>query len=81
IGRVFFGESMFSRRADASKAALARLGAALHQGGFRLLDCQVHSHHLQSLGAVPMPRELFVNVLKHYCELAPEAGWREGIAT
>jgi leucyl/phenylalanyl-tRNA--protein transferase len=81
IGRVFFGESMFSRRADASKVALARLGEALHRGGFRLLDCQVHSRHLQSLGAMPMPRESFVNILRHYCELEPEAGWREAIST
>jgi len=67
LGRVFFGESMFSREADASKVALAHLVHELKQRDFRLIDCQVHSRHLQSLGATPMVRQLFVSVLRHYC--------------
>ncbi len=51
LGRVFFGESMFSRRPDASKVALVALVNILLRGGFRMIDCQVESDHLNSLGA------------------------------
>ncbi len=70
IGRVFFGESMFSHVSDASKVALCHLVQALKQRDFRLIDCQVYSKHLQTLGATPMPRAQFVNILQNYC--APE---------
>ncbi len=75
IGRVFFGESMFSRRTDASKVALAHLVHYLKIKQFRIIDCQVHSRHLQSLGAVPMARELFVNILAHYCPEETSHDW------
>jgi leucyl/phenylalanyl-tRNA---protein transferase len=52
LGRAFFGESMFSRSRDASKAALACLVARMRTGGFTLLDCQFMTDHLRSLGAV-----------------------------
>lgn len=52
LGRAFFGESMFSRRTDASKVALAWLVARLKVGGFTLLDCQFMTEHLASLGAI-----------------------------
>jgi leucyl/phenylalanyl-tRNA--protein transferase len=52
LGRAFFGESMFSRRTDASKVALAWLVARLRVGGYTLLDCQFMTEHLASLGAV-----------------------------
>lgn len=55
-GAAFFGESMFSRATDASKAALAALVARLRVGGFRLLDCQFLTGHLASLGAVEVGR-------------------------
>lgn len=67
IGKVFFGESMFSRESDASKVAMARLVEVLKQNNFRIIDCQVYSKHLQSLGATPMERAKFVNILNHYC--------------
>ncbi|MFQ5659881.1 MAG: leucyl/phenylalanyl-tRNA--protein transferase [Gammaproteobacteria bacterium] len=67
IGRVFFGESMFSRQSDASKVALVHLVEVLKQKQFRLIDCQLHSRHLQTLGAKPVQRGLFINILKHYC--------------
>ncbi|WP_326490619.1 leucyl/phenylalanyl-tRNA--protein transferase [Sphingobium sufflavum] len=51
LGRAFFGESMFSRRTDASKVALAWLVARLKAGGFALLDCQFMTDHLASMGA------------------------------
>ena len=72
LGRVFFGESMFSRARDASKVALARLAPFLSNGGFRLIDCQVHSAHLVSLGAEEIPRARFTRLLDTWCREAPE---------
>jgi leucyl/phenylalanyl-tRNA---protein transferase len=66
LGRAFFGESMFSRTTDASKVALAWLVARLKVGGYVLFDCQFMTGHLASLGAVPVPRE-------RYCELLAAA--------
>jgi leucyl/phenylalanyl-tRNA--protein transferase len=63
LGRAFFGESMFSRTADASKVALAWLVARLRVGNFTLLDCQFMTEHLASLGAVTIPRETYVALL------------------
>ncbi|QIL02969.1 leucyl/phenylalanyl-tRNA--protein transferase [Sphingomonas sinipercae] len=63
LGRAFFGESMFSRRTDASKVALAWLVARLRVGGFTLLDCQFMTDHLESLGAVSVPRDDYVSSL------------------
>ena len=63
LGRAFFGESMFSRRTDASKIALAWLVARLRVGNFTLLDCQFMTEHLASLGAVSIPRETYVALL------------------
>ena len=67
IGRIFFGESMFSHARDASKLALCHLVKALQRRDFCLIDCQVQSKHLQTLGAAPMPRKRFVQILKHHC--------------
>ena len=63
LGRAFFGESMFSRRTDASKVALAWLVARLRIGNFLLLDCQFITDHLASLGAVSIKRDLYVALL------------------
>ena len=63
LGRAFFGESMFSRRTDASKVALASLVARLKVGNFSLLDCQFMTEHLTSLGAISIPRETYVALL------------------
>ena len=63
LGRAFFGESMFSRRTDASKVALAWLVARLKVGGFSLLDCQFMTDHLASLGAVTVSRDAYVGSL------------------
>ncbi len=78
IGRVFFGESMFSRRTDASKVALVALCRMLLAWGYRLIDCQVRSPHLERLGAELVPRRAFVRALERLCPLqpAPEA-WRD----
>jgi len=63
LGRAFFGESMVSRRTDASKVALAWLVARLRVGGFTLLDCQFQTDHLKSLGAVEIDRADYVALL------------------
>ena len=75
IGRVFFGESMFSAEPNASKVALAHLAHELRLRGFRMIDCQIHSRHLRSLGAVPMPRNLFVNILNRDCTQPDVRDW------
>ncbi len=72
-GRVFFGESMFSRRADASKIALVWLCRQLQHWGYAFLDCQVSSGHLASLGAEDVPRRRFIRELQHALEQPREA--------
>lgn len=67
MGKVFFGESMFSRISNASKVALVHLVHCLDEMDFRVIDCQVHSNHLQSLGAKPIQRGLFIKMLENYC--------------
>lgn len=64
MGKVFFGESMFSRRTDASKIALTHLCQQLQAWGFNLIDCQVHNNHLQSLGTAMLPRNEFITHLQ-----------------
>lgn len=64
IGRAFFGESMFSHRSDASKIAFAHLCRRLAELEFTLIDCQMHTSHLASLGAAPIPRASFLERLQ-----------------
>lgn len=66
LGRVFFGESMFSRRSNASKVALVHL---LRGGDYALLDCQVHSAHVASLGAETIARAEFIKLLRQWCDI------------
>jgi leucyl/phenylalanyl-tRNA--protein transferase len=61
IGRMFFGESMFTRRPDASKCALAALVALLREHGFSVIDCQQATSHLASLGGREIPRDAFLD--------------------
>lgn len=63
LGRVFFGESMFSRHTDASKVALVALCRLLAAAGYTLLDCQVCNPHLFSMGAEQISREAFQSLL------------------
>ena len=63
LGRAFFGKSMFSRKTDASKVALAWLVARLKVGHFTLLDCQFITPHLESLGARTVSRDHYVGLL------------------
>jgi leucyl/phenylalanyl-tRNA--protein transferase len=69
IGRMFFGESMFARRTDASKCALATLVWLLKTLGFSVIDCQQATAHLASLGARAIGRESF---LEHVTRLAAQ---------
>jgi leucyl/phenylalanyl-tRNA--protein transferase len=66
IDRIFFGESMFSDQSDGSKAALVALCSLMIDRGYRLLDCQVESPHLRSLGADAVPRRQFSNELRRF---------------
>ena len=66
LGAVFFGESMFSRRRDASKLALAALCQAAPVNGLTLIDCQVVTPHLLNLGARPLPRPEFRALLLRF---------------
>jgi len=68
IGRAFFGESMFSRQTNASKAAMLALCQQMVLNDFEILDCQVESPHLVSLGASLMPRNKFAAVLRQACK-------------
>ena len=67
IGKVFFGESMFSKKNNASKAALAYLCHYCLENDIRLIDCQVANPHLESMGAIDIGREEFLMLLQKYC--------------
>ncbi len=67
LGQVFFGESMFSLATDSSKAALVALCQQLQRWGFLVIDCQMHTAHLASLGAVSLTRREFMALLDGGC--------------
>jgi leucyl/phenylalanyl-tRNA--protein transferase len=75
IGRVFFGESMFTRRTDASKVALARLVGECRRHAVPLIDCQMPSPHLASLGSRNLPRREFEQALARLVA-QPAPAWR-----
>ncbi|MEW8026114.1 MAG: leucyl/phenylalanyl-tRNA--protein transferase [Candidatus Thiodiazotropha sp.] len=74
IGAVFFGESMFSRTTDSSKIALVYLSQRLTQWGFKMIDCQVYTNHLASLGAEEIPRSSFCADLDRWTRLEGRTG-------
>lgn len=77
LGRVFFGESMFSRVNDASKVALVALVDILRRGAFHMIDCQVENDHLKSLGARSIDRLDFEQRLAQTVDVATDADiWR-----
>jgi leucyl/phenylalanyl-tRNA--protein transferase len=82
IGRVFFGESMFSRMTNASKVALISLVKQLRAWDFAVVDCQIQSTHLRSLGSEDLPRAEFIALLKQHCRLErqPKMDFRPGCA-
>jgi leucyl/phenylalanyl-tRNA--protein transferase len=75
LGRVFFGESMFSRVRDASKVALVHLVAETHARGLELIDCQVQSQHLASLGSRAIPRRDFLSLIAGLCDEDRPGSW------
>ena len=75
LGRAVFGESMFSRSSDASKVALAHLATQLRRWNFGMIDCQMNTPHLASLGAKEIPRAEFIHNLQeliHYPDISPK---------
>jgi leucyl/phenylalanyl-tRNA--protein transferase len=74
LGRVFYGESMFSRASDTSKIALVHLVNVLSDWGYQMIDCQIYSPHLESLGAIQIPRSSFVEALRHWCPVPGRTG-------
>lgn len=84
IGKIFFGESMFSRVSNASKIALWMLCRSLHTLGFRLVDCQMESAHLLSLGAQNISRAAFQSALQQLAHPATALDvqeWQKSIET
>ena len=76
IGKMFFGESMFARRRDASKIVLAYLVHFLSAEGVKMIDCQQQTDHLETLGAKPIPRRTFLAEIRSAVEQAPIAVWQ-----
>ena len=78
VGHMFFGESMFSAATNASKVALLALCRVLRGWGFPLLDAQVESPHLLTLGAFNMPRKQFRSEVTRLCTMPDSTGaWRQ----
>lgn len=71
IGCVFFGESMFYRERDASKVAFVALVQTLREWGYHMIDCQLSTRHLLSLGACEIPRREFSARLEQWCQQTP----------
>jgi leucyl/phenylalanyl-tRNA--protein transferase len=81
MGKVFFGESMFSLRTNASKIALAWLSRQLSAWQYRLIDCQVASPHLESLGSTLISRDDFLRLLDRYAPVQGHTGpWQFDIS-
>jgi leucyl/phenylalanyl-tRNA--protein transferase len=78
LGKVFFGESMFTRAPDASKVALVQLVERLKAAGYRVIDCQQATAHLASLGAREIPRKAFAQLVRESIQYPPFTGerWR-----
>lgn len=76
LGRMFFGESMFSAVPDSSKLALVHLAAQLADWGFPLIDCQVSSPHLLRLGATTLSREAFREASRQAQQLVAPTRWQ-----
>jgi leucyl/phenylalanyl-tRNA--protein transferase len=75
LGGIFFGESMFSLRRDASKVALVRLIEECRARDIRVIDCQVASAHLASLGARDVSRGQFAALLRRHARRSPSGSW------
>jgi len=76
IGKMFFGESMFSLMRDSSKIALVTLCQQLERWGFPLIDCQIYSEHLASLGAEEIARNDFIQHIDPLCRQSTSQSWQ-----
>jgi leucyl/phenylalanyl-tRNA--protein transferase len=77
VGAAFFGESMFARARDASKIALVHLVRKLEEDGYGMIDCQMRTEHLASLGAREIPRARFSRLLRELVDYCRAPGsWR-----
>jgi leucyl/phenylalanyl-tRNA--protein transferase len=76
IGRMFYGESMFSNVSNASKIALAHLARQLGRWQFEMIDCQMNTPHLASLGAREIPRSEFIARLRELVNCEPVQHWQ-----
>lgn len=65
LGKMFFGESMFSIEPNSSKLAFITLAKFLGKQGYKIIDCQVHNSHLESLGAMEIDRDEFIRILNY----------------
>ena len=74
LGQFFFGESMFSLQSNTSKIAFVFLCRQLQRWNFQLIDCQMPTEHLFSLGATEMPRAQFQTLLRSYTDKEPRVG-------
>ena len=74
IGKVFYGESMYSDAPNASKMALITLARVLQQQGFVLIDCQISNPHLESMGGRHIPRSMFMEYMSKNAVLPPDHG-------
>lgn len=82
LGKVFYGESMFSLKSNASKIALVGLAHHLKELGFRLIDCQIATDHLISMGAIEISRDMFETILAQDTQLTTptltlQPNWKE----
>ena len=77
LGQIFFGESMYSLRRNASKIALTRLVAFCRESEVRLIDCQIPSGHLASLGSRQIPRREFLDLVQRYTRFSTPSGWKQ----
>lgn len=75
MGRLFFGESMFSHTTDASKVGFVTLVERLRDWGFKLIDCQMPTQHLASFGARTIARQTFAKMLARYLDDPSSARW------
>ena len=81
LGKVFFGESMFAKKSNASKVAFAALVEQLIKWDFALIDCQVRTGHLISFGAREIPRSEFMRKMRKAVKMpAPKGPWRSSIS-
>lgn len=75
-GQVFCGESMFSKQSNASKIALVHLCSFLNQQGFKLIDSQVHTEHLERLGAKMLARSEYIEILQEQNDISMPVNWQ-----